>query len=133
VIRDGRIEHEVEYPYPPERVWRALVDSAELGAWLMPTDFSPEVGWHFTFDARPVLGFVHGEVLDVVPNRRLRCRWSGVFGDTEVLFELTPTESGTRLRLEHGGWADERRADRNGFEQQWRDKLTKDLRAVLVR
>ena len=39
MIRDGRIEHEQTYPHPPERVWRALTEPAELGAWLMPTDF----------------------------------------------------------------------------------------------
>lgn len=35
MIRDGQIEHEEKYPHPPERVWRALTDPAELGAWLI--------------------------------------------------------------------------------------------------
>jgi uncharacterized protein YndB with AHSA1/START domain len=59
-----------------------------------------EVGRRFTFDARPTLGWIAGEVLEVDPPRLLRCRWSGAFGDTVVAFELTPTIAGTRLRLE---------------------------------
>jgi len=43
-----RIEHEAVYPHARERVWRALVDPAELAAWLMPTDFAPDVGHEFS-------------------------------------------------------------------------------------
>jgi uncharacterized protein YndB with AHSA1/START domain len=131
VIRDGAIEHEAVYPHPPERVWHALVDPAELGTWLMPTDFVPEVGRTFTFDARPALGMVAGEVLEVEAPRLLRCRWSGQFGDTEVSFELTPVDAGTRLRLEHRGWAPRDEAERDGFDAGWADKLRKDLPEVL--
>jgi uncharacterized protein YndB with AHSA1/START domain len=52
MIRQGRIEHEETYPHPPERVWRALTDPAELGSWLMPTDFTAKAGSRFTLDAR---------------------------------------------------------------------------------
>jgi uncharacterized protein YndB with AHSA1/START domain len=44
VIIDGRVVHEIDYPQPPERVWQALVDPAELGVWLMPIDFTARVG-----------------------------------------------------------------------------------------
>ena len=49
---DRRIEREAVYPHPPERVWRALVDPNELSAWLMPTDFAPEVGRDFVLETR---------------------------------------------------------------------------------
>ncbi len=32
----------------------------------------------------------------------------------------------------HSGWEDEDRLHRDGFDQGWHDKLTKDLPAVLV-
>jgi uncharacterized protein YndB with AHSA1/START domain len=132
VIRGSAIEHEVVLAHPPERVWRALADPAELGAWLMPNDFRAEPGHRFTLDARPELGFVDGEVLEARPPRLLRCRWSGVFGDTVVTFELAPAGRGTRLRVTHSGWADERRGQRDGFDQGWHDKLAKDLPALLA-
>ena len=131
MIRQGRIEQEETYPHPPERVWRALTEPAELGAWLMPTDFTPTAGSRFTFDARPDLGIIDGEVLDAEPPRLLRCRWSGVFGDTVVTFTLVPVDDGTRLRVEHSGWDGPGLAHRDGFDQGWHDKLITDLPALL--
>lgn len=63
----GRIEHEETYPHPPERLWRAITEPAELGAWLMPTDFTARAGSRFTFDARPEFGIIDGEVLEIEP------------------------------------------------------------------
>jgi uncharacterized protein YndB with AHSA1/START domain len=131
VIRDGQIEHEETYPHPPERVWRALTDPAELGVWLMPTDFVALAGYRFTFDARPDLGIIDGEVLEVEPPRMLRCRWSGIFGQTVVTFTLAPDGDGTRLRVTHGGWDGPGLDHRGGFDGGWLDKLTKDLAALL--
>jgi uncharacterized protein YndB with AHSA1/START domain len=131
MIRDGRIEHEAHYAHPPDRVWQALVDPAELATWLMPNDFAAEVGHRFEFDARPALGVIAGEVLEIDPPKLLRCRWSGVFGATIVRFELTPTGDGTRLTVEHSGWDAEHRGKRDGFDQGWIDKLNTDLPAVL--
>ena len=131
MITGGQIEHEEMYPHPPERVWRALTDRTELGMWLMPTDFAALAGHKFTFDARPDLGLIDGEVLDVEPPRLLRCRWSGVFGHTVVTFTLTPVGSGTRLRITHAGWDAQGLPHRDGFDSGWHDKLTKDLAALL--
>ncbi len=131
MIRDGQIEQEQTYPHPPERVWRALTDPAELGAWLMPADFAVLAGHKFTFDARPDMGIIDGEVLDVEPPRLLRCRWSGVFGETIVTFTLTPDGEGTRLRVTHAGWDGPGLPHRDGFDGGWHDKLTKDLAALL--
>jgi uncharacterized protein YndB with AHSA1/START domain len=132
MISDGGVEHEVVYPQPPERVWQALIDPAELAIWLMPNDFVAEVGRRFTLDASPTFGLISGEVLEVDPPRLLRCQWSGPFGDTIVAFELQPESEGTRLRLIHSGWADGQDDHRNGFDGGWNDKLTKDLPAVLT-
>ena len=40
---------EVIYPYPPDRVWRALTDRRVLAQWLLPNDFEPRVGHRFHF------------------------------------------------------------------------------------
>jgi uncharacterized protein YndB with AHSA1/START domain len=131
VSHDRRIEREAVYPHPPERVWRALVDPNELAAWLMPTDFAPEVGRDFVLETGQELGTIRGEVLEIDEPRLLRCRWSGVFGDTEVLFELFPESEGTRLRVQHNGWEDPAAAERAGFDDGWKQKLTQDLPRLL--
>ncbi len=40
---------------------------------------------------------------------------------------LTPTEAGTRLRIERRGWDDGQPEPRRGFDQGWHDKLTVDF------
>jgi uncharacterized protein YndB with AHSA1/START domain len=131
VIRDRRVEHEAVYPHPPERVWRALVDPSELAQWLMPTDFAPEVGRSFELETGNEIGIIRGEVLEIDEPRLLRCRWSGVFGDTEVTFELFAEPEGTRLRVRHDGWGDPPVAERDGFDDGWKQKITEDLPRLL--
>jgi uncharacterized protein YndB with AHSA1/START domain len=126
------IEHVAVYPHSPARVWRALVDPDELAKWLMPTDFAPEVGRAFvlqTGDAH--IGDIDAEVLELDEPRLLRCRWSGVFGDTEVTFELAPEGDGTRLSVRHDGWTEPPAPERAGFDGGWKQKLDEDLPRVL--
>jgi uncharacterized protein YndB with AHSA1/START domain len=126
------IEHEAVYPHSRERVWRALVDPTELAAWLMPTDFAPEVGKEFKLETgSPEVGTIQGEVLEIDEPRLLRCRWTGGFGDTQVTFELTPEGSGTRLHVRHDGWTEPVPADRGGFDEGWKQKLDVDIPRVL--
>jgi uncharacterized protein YndB with AHSA1/START domain len=130
MIQGQSVVHYVTYPQPPERVWRALVDPEELALWLMPNDFAPLVGRQFTMECEP-FGRIQAEVLEMEPERRLSCRWAGSFGDTVVTFELTPTATGTRLRLEHSGWSDENKPFRDQFAGGWTGKLSDGLRQVL--
>jgi uncharacterized protein YndB with AHSA1/START domain len=126
------IEHEAVYPHSLERVWRALIDPAELAAWLMPTDFEPEVGKEFKLETgSPEVGTIQGEVLEIDEPRLLRCRWTGGFGDTQVTFELTPEGGGTRLRVRHDGWSEPVPADRAGFDEGWKQKLDEEIPRVL--
>jgi len=126
------IEHEAVYPHSPERVWRALVDPAELAAWLMPTDFAADVGREFVMETGDAhIGTIHGEVLEIDEPKRLRWRWSGVFGDTEVTFELSAEADGTRLRVRHDGWTEPPAAERAGFDDGWKQKLDEDIPRVL--
>ena len=109
-MSDDAIVLEVTYPHPIERVWRALTDSGALAAWLMPNDFQPRVGHHFTFRSEPQEGWsgvVHCEVVTLEPPHRVAYTWNGGDGslDTLVTFSLSPENGGTRLRLEHTGFA----------------------------
>lgn len=38
---------EREFPFPPDRLWRALTQPHLIEAWLMKNDFRPEVGHRF--------------------------------------------------------------------------------------
>jgi uncharacterized protein YndB with AHSA1/START domain len=101
------IRTERDYPYPPERVWRALTDSKAMAEWLMPNDFVPKVGHKFRFDARPQRGwrgYVDCEVLEVEEPRKLSYTWVGDENHppTTVIWTLEPIPGGTRLRLCHG-------------------------------
>lgn len=103
------------YPQAPERVWRALTDKARLSAWLMTTDFEPEVGREFTFRDKPRPGWdgiTHCKVIELDPPRCLAYTWRGGPGpdkppmiDTVVRWTLHAEGSGTRLVLDHTGFS----------------------------
>jgi len=109
-VTDDGIVHEVVYPHPVGRVWAALTDSEALADWLMPNDFEPRVGHRFTFRAESHAGWsgiVRCQVLELAEPRRVALSWEGdpPMPLTIVTFTLEPVEDGTRLRLEHTGFA----------------------------
>lgn len=110
VFTTAELLFEVIYPHAPERVWRALTDPKALATWLMPNDFAPIVGHHFTFRAPPQPwfdGIVHCEVLVVEPPRQLSYSWRGgpMRTPTMVSWTLEAVPEGTRVRLVHAGFA----------------------------
>jgi uncharacterized protein YndB with AHSA1/START domain len=105
------VTFEVIYPYPPERVWRALTDRRVLAQWLLPNDFEPQVGCRFHF-VRPGMSRGQGrgdreliecEVVDLQPPFRLAYTWRASSERTAslVTWTLEPVSGGTRLRLTH--------------------------------
>lgn len=102
------LRFEALYPYPPEQVWAALTDSEAIEDWLMPNDFAPVVGHHFTFRTEPRPGFdgiVQCEVLELEPPRRLAYSWKGGGIETVVSYELAAEGGNTRMVMEHRGFA----------------------------
>lgn len=108
-MSEDAIVLEVTYPHRIERVWRAVTDRDALAAWLMPNDFEPRIGHRFTFHRRAEGGWsgtVYCEVVTVEPPYRVAYTWQGGnLPETLVTFSLTPENDGTRLRLEHSGFA----------------------------
>lgn len=95
------------YPFPPDRVWKALTDSRALSVWLMPNDFKPQIGHKFNFRTKPAPGFdgvVHCEVMELVEQKRLSFSWKGGPVDTVVSFELEKAPNGTSVRFEQKGF-----------------------------
>lgn len=108
-MNPATITHDVYYPHPPERVWRALTTSAVIARWLMPNDFAPEVGREFTFQTNPMPAFnfdgvVHCLVTTCVAPRLLSYTWNGGALRSQVTYQLEPEGDGTRLRFEHSGF-----------------------------
>lgn len=97
------IKTELTLRASPSRVWRALTDPSQLSQWLMPAEFTAEVGASLSFDAGQ-WGLIHGEVLELVPERLLRISWRNPPLDTTVTWTLEPLGSGTRLLMEHAGF-----------------------------
>jgi uncharacterized protein YndB with AHSA1/START domain len=119
---------EREMPHPPERIWRALTRGPLLEAWLMKNDFQPVVGHRFNFRATPMPhwnGVVDCEVLVVEPHQRLSYSWNASGEEaaeglrTVVTWTLTPTESGTQLRMEQAGFRPEDEANYQGAGYGW--------------
>lgn len=101
------IKLEAFYPYPQERVWRAITDTDALGKWLMPNDFEPRVGHKFNFRTKPAPGFdgiVHCEVLELEEPRHLSISWKGGPVNSTVAFTLESAPNGTKLLFEQRGF-----------------------------
>ncbi len=101
------IKLEAFYPFPQERVWRAITDTEALAKWLMPNDFEPRVGHKFNFKTKPAPGFdgiVHCEVLKLDEPRHLSLSWKGGPVDSTVDFVLESAPNGTKLLFEQRGF-----------------------------
>jgi uncharacterized protein YndB with AHSA1/START domain len=118
---------EIEIAAPPDRVFQALTHGAELKRWFS----SPECPAKFwEMDARPggryryatekgsiavnnVREFeCQGEILDYDPPHLLAYTWVANWHDdksraTVVRWELTPTKTGTQVKVRHSGLAQE--------------------------
>jgi uncharacterized protein YndB with AHSA1/START domain len=127
---------EREMPHPPEKLWRALTQPHLIEEWLMKNDFKPTVGHRFNLRGEWG-GTLDCEVLVVEPNRELAYTWNHVHDDaafnlrSTVTFTLTPTASGTRLRMEQAGFGKDQRQAFGGARAGWEQMFAK-LEQVLV-
>jgi uncharacterized protein YndB with AHSA1/START domain len=124
-------------PHPPEKVWRALTQSALIAHWLMENDLKPQVGHRFTFRSKPQPGWsgiTNCEVKVVEPMRRLVYTWGdGTETDsglkTIVTWTLTPEAGGTRVRMEQSGFRPVDENNWRGAAYGWK-KLVEALERV---
>ena len=113
---------EREMPHPPEKVWRALTQGPLIEEWLMKNDFQAMVGHGFSFRATPVPnwnGVIECEVLVVEPHSRLSYSWGTMGMKSVVAWTLTPTKTGTHVRMEHSGFRSEEDAAYKGAHYGW--------------
>lgn len=128
---------EREFAHPPEKLWRALTQPHLIEEWLMKNDFAPEVGHRFKLRG-DWGGVLDCEVLEIEPHETLSYTWNFDHDDpaynlqSVVTFTLTPTPSGTRLRMEQKGFRADQRQAFGGAQAGWREFFTK-LDGVLAR
>jgi uncharacterized protein YndB with AHSA1/START domain len=95
---DGRpaVRFERSYPYPVERVWRAVTEPAELVRWFpSAVELEPREGGTVRFSGDPYLEGSTGVVLTWDPPHRLAFSW----GPDELHFALEAVGAGCRLIL----------------------------------
>src|SRR3981189_1437659 len=115
---------EREIAHPPEKLWRALTQPHLIEEWLMKNDFKPNVGPRFNLRG-DWGGVLDCEVLAVEPNRTLSYTWNFAHDDAAfdltsvVTFTLTPTNTGTHLRMEQSGFRPDQKQAFGGAKFGW--------------
>ncbi|HVO62629.1 MAG TPA: SRPBCC domain-containing protein [Terriglobales bacterium] len=132
------ITTEIDIAAPPERVFAAITDAQQMKQWWISPicestfwEMDGRVGgkWGFSTTAatKSINGVnefkCRGEILEFDPPRLLVYTWVANWNDkpesrTVVRWELTPTRSGTRLKLTHSGLADQKVA-RELYQGGW--------------
>lgn len=127
-IRSVVIEREIAFA--PEKIWRALTQPHLIQDWLMKSDFRPEVGHGFKFTAD--WGAIDCQVKAVEPNKTLAYSWDAYGLESTVTWTLTPTDTGTRLRMEQSGFRSDQDQAYYGAQAGWKEFITA-LETVLAR
>ena len=126
---------ERDLAHPPQKVWRALTQSALLADWLMANDFAPSVGHKFNFRSTPMPqwnGVIDCEVRIVEPEKRLSYSWAALGLETVVTFTLTPNAAGTHLRMEQSGFRSDEDNNYRGATYGWQ-RFVGNLEQLLAR
>jgi uncharacterized protein YndB with AHSA1/START domain len=128
---------ERDLAHPPEKLWRALTQPHLIAEWLMQNDFVPNVGHRFRLSGEWG-GVLDCEVLTVEPHKTLSYTWGHTHADAAfdlqsvVTFTLTPTSTGTHLRVEQTGFRPDQKQAFGGANAGWR-KFLANLEDVLAR
>jgi uncharacterized protein YndB with AHSA1/START domain len=118
--RDAVIS-EVEIAAPPQRIFQALITREQALQWganeafqMTRWEMDPRVGGEWRFTSLETASSQeydhHGEVVEIDPPRVLAYTWHANFHKdpshpTLVRWELTPTATGTLVKVTHSGLA----------------------------
>jgi uncharacterized protein YndB with AHSA1/START domain len=120
-IRSVIVERDIAHP--PEKLWRALTQPHLVEEWIgMKSDLKPEVGHSFRFSAD--WGGVDCEVIEVEPNRTLAYKWTAYGLESVVTWTLTPTSTGTHLRMQQEGFRTDQEQAYQGASASWPQFIT---------
>ena len=120
-IRSVVLERDVGFP--PEKIWRALTQPHLIEEWLMKSDFKPVADHRFKFTAD--WGSVDCQVLEIEPHKTLSYKWDAMGLESVVTWTLTPTGTGTHLRMEQIGFRPDQQQAYAGAKYGWQQFLGK--------
>ncbi|VDS05649.1 hypothetical protein DEVEQU_02792 [Devosia equisanguinis] len=121
---------ERELAHAPEKVWRALTQQHLIADWLMQNDFAPVVGHKFKLRGEWG-GVLDCEVLEIDPQRSLSYTWDFANDDptyalkSVVTYTLTPSGTGTMLRVEQSGFHADQKQAYGGAHAGWKGFFNK--------
>ncbi|WP_184715550.1 SRPBCC domain-containing protein [Caulobacter sp.] len=121
---------ERDIAHPPAKLWRALTQPHLIAEWLMQNDFAPQVGHRFNLRGEWG-GVLDCKVLTLEPERALAYSWNFKHEDpaydlrSVVTFTLTPTATGTHLRVEQAGFRPDQKQAFGGAMAGWKAFLDK--------
>jgi uncharacterized protein YndB with AHSA1/START domain len=121
---------EREMAHPPEKIWRALTQPHLIEEWLMKNDFTPVMDHRFNL--RGGWGAVDCQVVAVEPNKTLSYTWAALGLESVVTWTLTPTRTGTHLRMEQSGFRPDQQQAYQGAKYGWQ-KFFAGLEQTLAR
>jgi uncharacterized protein YndB with AHSA1/START domain len=121
---------EREIPFPPEKIWRALTQPHLIEEWLMKSDFKPAVDHRFSF--RADWGSVDCQVMSIEDGKTLSYTWVAMGLDSVVTWTLTPSSTGTLLRMEQSGFRTDQKQAFHGARFGWQ-KFLASLEQALAR
>jgi uncharacterized protein YndB with AHSA1/START domain len=121
---------ERDLPHPPEKIWRALTEPHLIAEWLMQNDFQPALDHRFNL--RGDWGAVDCQVVEVEAQKTLSYRWDAMGLESIVTWKLTPTRTGTHLRMEQAGFRRDQDRAYEGAKFGWQ-KFFANLEQVLTR
>jgi len=127
---------ERDFAHPPAKLWRALTQPHLIAEWLMKNDFAASIGHKFNLTGEWG-GTLDCEVLAIEEGQLLSYRWDFRHEDPAfdlrslVTFTLTPTVSGTHLRMEQSGFRPDQPRAFGGAKFGWQQNFDK-LETVLA-
>jgi len=121
---------EREFAYPPEKIWRALTQPHLIEEWLMKNDFQPVLDHRFNL--RAAWGIVDCKVETIEANRTLAYSWEALGLESLVTWTLTPSGTGTLLRMEQVGFRPEQQQAYQGAKFGW-PRFFANLEQLLAR
>jgi uncharacterized protein YndB with AHSA1/START domain len=121
---------EREIAFPPEKIWRALTQPHLIEEWLMKNDFKAVVG--HSFNLRADWGAVDCQVQTLEPNKTLSYTWAAMGLESVVTWTLTPTGTGTHLRMEQSGFRPDQQQAYQGAKYGWL-RFFANLEQILAR
>lgn len=121
---------EREIPHPPEKIWRALTQPHLIQEWLMKSDFVPAVNHQFKFTAD--WGSVDCKVLAIETGKTLSYTWDAMGLESVVTWTLSPSGTGTLLRMDQSGFRPDQKQAFHGARFGWQ-KFFEALEQVVAR